>query len=204
MTALQQNPRRVPAAERRAMILAAARGLFARQGYHGTSVGDIARDSGCAEALLYRHFPSKQELLAAVLDDGGRTVRAEIEQALAAAGDDPFGALLGSLGRRRSAVDMEDALRVRSLAASMVHEPEIRESLEAHVTAFRGLVAAAALTSQRNGHLRDDVGHEQIASLVGGISFLAAFELALKGSGALEAMAPAADALLTVLRPVGP
>lgn len=203
MTTLDRSPR-VPAAERRTMILDAARGLFARQGYHGTSIGDIARDAGCAEALLYRHFPSKQALLAAVLAEGGRTVRAEIDRALAAAGDDPFGVLLGSMGRRRSAVDMEDSLRVRSLAVSMVHEPEIRESLEAHVTAFRSLVAAAALTSQRNGHLRDDVGYEQIAALVGGISFLAAFELALKGPGAISAMAPVADALLTVLRPVGP
>lgn len=203
MTTVDRSPR-VPAAERRVMILDAARGRFARQGYHGTSVGDIARDAGCAEALLYRHFPSKQALLAAVLAEGGRTVRAEIDRALAEAGDDPFGALLGSMGRRRSAVDMEDALRVRSLAVSMVHEPEIRESLEAHVTAFRSLVAAAALTSQRNGHVRDDVGYQEIASLVGGISFLAAFELALKGPGALAAMAPVADALLSVLRPVAP
>lgn len=203
MTTLDRSPR-VPAAERRVMILDAARGLFARQGYNGTSIGDIARDAGCAEALLYRHFPSKQALLAAVLAEGGRTVRAEIDRALAAAGDDPFGVLLGSIGRRRSAVDIEDSLRVRSLAASMVHEPEIRETLEAHVTAFRSLIAAAALTSQRNGYLRDDVGYEQIAALVSGISFLAAFELALNGSGAIAAMAPVADALLTVLRPVAP
>ena len=183
------------------MILAAARSLFARQGYHGTSIGDIARETGCAEALLYRHFPSKQALLAAVLADGGRTVRAEIEEALAEVGDDPFGALVGSLGRRRSAVDMADALRVRSLAVTMVHDPEIRESLEEHVVAFRVLIAAAALTSQRNGYLRTDVGHEQIAALVSGISFLAAFELAMFGARALDAMGPVAQTLLTVLRP---
>ena len=111
------------------MILAAARSLFARQGYHGTSIGDIARETGCAEALLYRHFPSKQALLAAVLADGGRTVRAEIEEALAEVGDDPFGALVGSMGRRRSAVDMADALRVRSLAVTMVSMATMRATM---------------------------------------------------------------------------
>ncbi len=62
----------------------------------------------------------------------------------------------------------------------------------------------STLMSRRNGHLRDDVSVEQIAALVGGISFMVAFELALSGPDALTAMAPTADALLTVLRPVAP
>ena len=52
---------------RRALLLKVGRGLFAERGYHGTSVGDIAREADCSEAVLYQHFGGKLELFSAVL-----------------------------------------------------------------------------------------------------------------------------------------
>jgi AcrR family transcriptional regulator len=59
--------KRISGAERRAIILAAARQVFASQGYEGAKTLDIAKAADVSEALVYRHFPSKLALYRAVL-----------------------------------------------------------------------------------------------------------------------------------------
>ncbi|NLX11770.1 MAG: TetR/AcrR family transcriptional regulator [Chloroflexi bacterium] len=51
-------------------ILHAAATVFCRQGYHGATMADIAAEVNLTAGSLYHHFPSKQELLLAVLDAG--------------------------------------------------------------------------------------------------------------------------------------
>jgi AcrR family transcriptional regulator len=51
----------------RQRILAIAADLFARQGYTGTSIADIARELGTTTAALYYHFPSKSAILGGLL-----------------------------------------------------------------------------------------------------------------------------------------
>ena len=53
---------RINGEERKISIVESARPLFAAKGYNGTSVRDIARASNVSEALLYKHFPSKDAL----------------------------------------------------------------------------------------------------------------------------------------------
>jgi AcrR family transcriptional regulator len=60
--------RRMPAAQRREVILVAAEETFARSGYHGASLDDIAHAAGVSKALIYEHFESKRDLHAFVLD----------------------------------------------------------------------------------------------------------------------------------------
>jgi AcrR family transcriptional regulator len=58
-----------PASSTKERILGIARDLFARQGYTGTSIADIARELGTTTAALYYHFPSKADILRALLAD---------------------------------------------------------------------------------------------------------------------------------------
>jgi AcrR family transcriptional regulator len=51
----------------RQRILVIAADLFARQGYTGTSIADIARELGTTTAALYYHFPSKSAILGGLL-----------------------------------------------------------------------------------------------------------------------------------------
>jgi AcrR family transcriptional regulator len=60
--------RRLRRADRRAQILAAATRAFARSGFTGTSLDDIAAEAGISRMILYRHFDSKTDLYRAVLD----------------------------------------------------------------------------------------------------------------------------------------
>ena len=53
--------------ERRALILAQAKKVFAQKGYRGASTGELARASGITEPILYKHFGNKKKLYLAVL-----------------------------------------------------------------------------------------------------------------------------------------
>jgi AcrR family transcriptional regulator len=68
------KPRRKDLPEnRRASILEAARGVFARQGYSETVVEDIAGRAGMAKGTLYLYFKSKEEIfMAALIEDARR------------------------------------------------------------------------------------------------------------------------------------
>jgi AcrR family transcriptional regulator len=58
---------RYSAAVRREQILDVATPLFARRGYQGTTTKQIAERARINEALIFRHFPSKEELYWAVI-----------------------------------------------------------------------------------------------------------------------------------------
>jgi AcrR family transcriptional regulator len=63
---------RLPADERRQQLLAVACDLFARTGFHDTSMDDIAEAAGVTKPVLYQHFPSKRALYIELLDDTGQ------------------------------------------------------------------------------------------------------------------------------------
>jgi AcrR family transcriptional regulator len=68
MTSAQIDRKRIPAAERRATVLRAAGPLFARHGYSGARLDDVAAAVGVTKPILYRHFDSKKALYVALLE----------------------------------------------------------------------------------------------------------------------------------------
>jgi len=68
-TSPRRSAQRLSAADRRRTILEAALALFAKRGYEGASVDDIAAEAGITVAVIYSHFTSKEELHATVLEE---------------------------------------------------------------------------------------------------------------------------------------
>jgi AcrR family transcriptional regulator len=62
------NVARLSADQRKQAIVDAVRGVFAEKGFDGTTTRELAKAAGVSEALLYKHFPSKESLYAAMLD----------------------------------------------------------------------------------------------------------------------------------------
>jgi len=62
---------RLKARDRRSQILAAALEVVAEHGFHGTPTRELARRAGVSEALVFRHFPTKENLIRAILADVG-------------------------------------------------------------------------------------------------------------------------------------
>src|SRR4051812_19576278 len=80
---------RLSAPDRRERLLTAATELFSHQGFEGTTTRQIAHAAGVSEAIVFRHFRSKEDMYWAVLDaqciSRGATTR--VEQYLKEAGD---------------------------------------------------------------------------------------------------------------------
>ena len=77
MTVTEQSVRRRRPGGRRDVILNAALELFARQGYQATGIDEIGAAAGVSGPAIYRHFGSKQDLLAAAF---ARTLDSAREQ----------------------------------------------------------------------------------------------------------------------------
>jgi AcrR family transcriptional regulator len=81
---------RIPAEDRREQILNVAMSLFARHGFEGTTTRQIAELARVNEAIIFRHFPSKEDLYWAIIrrkcNHEGRTRM--LEERIAAGGSD--------------------------------------------------------------------------------------------------------------------
>jgi AcrR family transcriptional regulator len=84
--------RRIPADERREQLIETAMNLFARNGFSGTTTREIAKAAGVNEAIIFRFFPHKDDLYAAILERKSSEARTDalVEdlQAAATTGDD--------------------------------------------------------------------------------------------------------------------
>jgi AcrR family transcriptional regulator len=102
-TASDAPKRRVPAAERREELIAAAVHEFAHGGLHGTPVERVARRVGVAQPYVFTLFRSKRELFIAALERSFQTVADTFVAAAARfqAGEGPAGCddILEAMGR---------------------------------------------------------------------------------------------------------
>ena len=117
-----KGKQRLPRAERRAQIIAAATRAFARHGYTATGLDDIAQEAAVTRVVLYRHFDSKAELYRTILEGAverlARRVGTDdfeedaIPALLAAAAEDPdaFRLLFRFANREREFRDLTDSL----------------------------------------------------------------------------------------------
>jgi TetR/AcrR family transcriptional regulator, fatty acid metabolism regulator protein len=163
------------AVDKRRLILDAAVRVFARQGFHGTRVSDIADEAGVAYGLVYHYFKSKDQvlntlfvdrwavLLQAIREvDAQRTTVHEKLHAIASFIVDSY----------RHDPELMKVIIVEVTRAAntfgQTHLPEIREAYD--------LIADIVRKAQRAGSLRDTVAPEYAA-----LAFYGAIEQVLTG-----------------------
>ncbi len=82
-----------PSAKREALVDTAA-ALFARQGYRAVGIDTVLAEAGVAKMTLYKHFRSKEELIAAVLEQRSQAIRTSLAGHIAATAGGPRQRLL--------------------------------------------------------------------------------------------------------------
>ena len=121
MTAVRsESTRRMPRAQRREQILAAATRAFARAGFTNTSLDAIAAEAGVTPVILYRHFASKADLYREVLESANTRL-------VEATGTDDFDDASIPALIRAAAAD-PDAFRL--LFRYAAREPEFRDMID--------------------------------------------------------------------------
>jgi AcrR family transcriptional regulator len=124
-------------------VLDAALTLFARRGYHGTALSEIAENLGIRTPSLYNHMRSKQELLETIVDRALDDVLADFRAAVAEL-DDPAAELRAAtrVYALRHATHRREALVVNRDTASLP-EPgrtAMRERRREHERAVRTII----------------------------------------------------------------
>jgi AcrR family transcriptional regulator len=189
MTAVEhQDPprrKRLPAAERRESILAAAAAVFAETGYHAAKVSDIAARVGVSEPVVFQNFGSKPALFTAVLERAAGQARASLEHAAVrfgsaggllahvlghAAGGHPAAARGGPAAGQHDPGAATGALF--AAAAVMAADPAAAGLREPVLRALAGHLADIVRRGQQDGSVRTDVDPEPAAWLL--VSVLAA------------------------------
>ena len=181
------------------MILTAARTVFAKHGFHGASTAEIARLADCSEPMLYKHFASKQALFAAVLVDATAQLKQRIHAQL-----EDCGSGLEQMVRLASPLAhdpvMIEVSRLRMLAITLAHEPEIRSALEASVSEMRHRVVGSVRAMQDAGTARSDIDADQIGWLWLGFVLAAGFRMALEGPEVADQLPEIPQTLLALVR----
>jgi AcrR family transcriptional regulator len=103
---------RLPAARRRRQLLEVALTVFGEQGFHTTSMNDVAEAAGVTKPVLYQHFRSKRDLYREVLTDVGGQLLDAITKATTAARSPHEQVELGFGAYFRFVADNEAAFRV--------------------------------------------------------------------------------------------
>jgi AcrR family transcriptional regulator len=134
-------------------VLSAARTLFAEQGLEA-QMPDVAKAAKVGVGTVYRHFPTKEDLIRALADDRFRRLAERAEEALDE--DDAWEAFEGFI-RFSAEIQVED----RGLCEVMGSRPDIMEAA-AEAAGLDELSERLVKRAQRSGELRTDVTWEDV------------------------------------------
>jgi AcrR family transcriptional regulator len=156
---------RADARRNREAVLAAARERLAKDGLDGP-IEEIARTAGVGVGTVYRHFPSKDDLVGALVRDRFERLAERTSEALEE--DDPWEAFCGVI-RFAADVQMHD----RALSQFLAQHPELGYH-EAVETGLTELTAELIGRAQRAGGMREDAVVEDVPTLICGLGAVTA------------------------------
>ena len=140
--------------QKRRQILRAAITVFARSGYHGSRVSDVAKEAGVAYGLVYHYFGSKEDLLETIFRrTWSRMLEAveEVEQEDAPARDQLAAVAKIVLGAWPVDPDL-----VRVLVREVARSPQLGREVDEIAHAFAALERIVS-RGQERGEFRTDV-----------------------------------------------
>ena len=159
MPARPPGPMRADARRNRDLLLSAALAAFTEHGADDVSLEEIARRAGVGIGTLYRHFPTRQDLLEAVYRDQVEALCARAAGLL----DEPSPAdALATWLRAMVAFSTTKRSLVTSMLATMDKNSEI---FSACSTVIRGAVESLLARAQQADEIRRDVGAGDIMRL---------------------------------------
>ncbi len=117
---------RLSGAERRRQIIQAAAALFSKKGFGGTTTREVARAAGVSEATVFKHFATKEELYAAIIEAKSQT-RQILDPAMSASGQRDDAHLLRTLARAMIDRTKADPTLMRLLTFSALEGHSLSE-----------------------------------------------------------------------------
>jgi TetR/AcrR family transcriptional regulator, regulator of autoinduction and epiphytic fitness len=195
-------PTRLTDRKRDAIVLAAI-AEFREHGFAGTSMDRVAAAAEVSKRTVYNHFPSKDELFAAILAQLWE--RSQGLAAVAYAPDRPLRSqLLELLGQKMQLLNDPSFIDLSRVAmAEMMHTPERAQDMVARLPEKEEGLATWVREAQRDGRLRAGVdpayAAQQLQGLVKAFAFwpqLVMGQPALDADGQKQVLADSVDMFL--------
>src|SRR5881628_432998 len=142
--------------DRRQQIIATAMELFGKKGFRGTTTRDLATEADVNEAIIFRHFKTKEELYTAIIEQkaGERDSYHEELERLATVGDDEQ--FLEAVGRAFLEKHETDTTFLRLLLFSALEGHQLSDMFVSSMAARHPLTAYIQRRIEE-GAFRNDV-----------------------------------------------
>ena len=161
----QQPKLRADARRNRETVLAAARERFSAEGLE-CQMEEVARSAGVGVGTVYRHFPNKGDLVAALVADRFQRLAERAEAALAE--EDPWEAFC-DLMRDSARLQISD----RGLSEFISSQPELGQQAAVD-SGVADLTEQLMKRAQRAGGMREDAVIEDVPTLICGLCAITA------------------------------
>jgi AcrR family transcriptional regulator len=168
----QAEQRRIPAGERRVLVERAAGRVFARDGYAGARIDDIAAAAHVTKPIVYRHFDSKKALYMALLEKHEQDLPSFFEAIRGHAADAPPEELVRTILEHWLDYVRENQHAWLMLFRDSSGDAEI-QALRVRVSATAREVIAAFIAEQAGGRIPADQIEPSAEALTGGLASLA-------------------------------
>jgi TetR/AcrR family fatty acid metabolism transcriptional regulator len=157
--------RSIAVEDKRQLLLDAAVRVFARRGYHGSRVGDIAEEAGVAHGLLYHYFASKEQVLQTVFRENFVELLGRFRAVEGA--DEPAAEKLEGMAKILLRTWRNDPDLVTVMVREVARSPQLQGQVEEVREAF-GVLQRVIEQGQREGAFRPDVDPRFAAWIVYG------------------------------------
>ena len=157
--------------------------VFVARGYHAAAMDEIAERAGVSKPVLYQHFPGKQELYLALLDESVEQLIDAVRTALRSTNDNrqrvsaTFSAYFGYVAEHRGTFRLV-------FESDFTNEPAVRERLD---NADRGCADMISQVIKEDAGVSDDEAHLLGIGLVGMAQVSARYWLSTLGEIPREA-----------------
>jgi AcrR family transcriptional regulator len=191
--------RKEKADDTRARLFFAAAALFAEQGYHATTIDQIAKKAGVAKGTFFVHFPAKSAVVTELVRIQTRAAKRERERLLAE-GASPVVRLRATVMTLGERADGSRTLS-RAVLAAGLESPDVGGATDALFHEVLALMIADAREAQNKRLLAAKPDAETLAGVLMA-SYLGAalhFTTTPDAKGLMEILTPLLDANLAAL-----
>ena len=157
----------------KAKMVAATASLLRQQGYHGTGLNQILKESGAPKGSLYFHFPGgKEQLTCAALELAGRAWQDRLDPVIEAAPDAAAAvrAVCHALGQELSTSGYVSGCPIATVALEAATASEaVRNTCAAQYAAWQQLIAEPLIATGTEPTLADELAQFVLSTIEGAL-----------------------------------
>lgn len=152
---------------RRHQILVAAHRCFAENGFHRTTMDDVAAEAGISVGTLYRYFDGKEALIEALADMGRAQKKGALDSLRSEGGIEALSSTVGNVVNLLDMDGVDDAVRldVRLWGEALNHE-SLLKVLRGSLNALREPLEKFIAHEIGQGRIREDVDADAVARII--------------------------------------